>query len=285
MTDVNRYRDGEMSSTALMQRAMEEAHAVPQGEGKNVAWHADHESMDQARARMHEEPTRFGKAALEIGAGGVAEHFVKHDAKLVVRALFDKVSPGYADTAKAMGGANRAVTAAVVGSGEVLAGVALAAAAVFVPVRGMSQGDELLHHSDVDGMDVAVTNLLDLDPAFKQAEWAKHPSINPQSTMRLFTDSYGKPTAFGSVHIPELQAAADAGSRAALDAMKCGGREAYFAAHPSAKERLNDDIAFNKGFENVMFLAGRREDEKVHAVEAAINGRNVSANVAVPVRG
>ena len=284
MTDVNRYRDGEMSSTALMQRAMEEAHAVPEGEGKNVKWHADHESMDQARARMHDEPRKALKLGLDAAAGCAAETFVKKTAKSGFFHVVDVVAgTGYADAAKAMSAAKRATAAAVLS--EVGAGAALVFAAVAETVHGMNQGDELHDKSDVDAMDVAVTNLLDLDPAFKDAVRAKHPWINSQSTMSLFLDSYGKPNAFGSVHIPELQAAADAGSRAALDAMRCGGREAYFAAHPDARERLANDIAFNKGFENVMFLAGRREDEKVRAVETTINERNVSANVAVPGRG
>ena len=282
MTDVNRYRAGEMSSTALMQRAMEEAHAVPQGEGKDVKWHADHESMDQARARMHDEPARQGAEMVGKAAEHVAKHYVEHEAKHGLAVLIDKVSPGYANAVHQM---SKATAAAASALALPAAGAAGVAAAVWEVVHAMNQQDELEHKSDVDGMEGAVTSLLDLDMGFRQAENAKHPSTNSEATIRLFVDLNGKPTAFGSVHLPELQAAADAGSRAALDAMKCGGREAYFAAHPDAKERLANDVAFNKGFENVMFLAGRREDEKVRAVESAINARNVSANVAVPVRG
>src|SRR5437016_2080943 len=60
MTDATRYRDGTASSTALMQDAMEnQALSVSKGEGKKVDWHADAETMDRARARMHDEPTEI----------------------------------------------------------------------------------------------------------------------------------------------------------------------------------------------------------------------------------
>jgi hypothetical protein len=280
MTEVNRYRDGELSSTAMMQQAMEQAHAVDPGAGKKLEWHADHEAMDAARARMHDEPAKVAGALVGKGAKKLVEGQAWKASDPLVKRLMPLVAEGRQKIAEGV----RA--AALAGGAEIGAAIILGASAVGEAVHAMQQGDELRHKSDIDAMDVAMTNLLDLDPAFKQAEAAKYPGINPQSTMRLFTDSYGKPTEFGRQHIPELQAAADAGARAALDAMRCGGREAYFKMHAGMERRLNDDIAFNKGFENVMFVAAHEgAADKLQNIERALSGRDVRASVGRTVQG
>jgi len=76
MTNVNRYRDGSLSSTELMQDAMEKSGSVDAGEGTKLEWHADHESMEHARQRYHDQPTTVlkwtsaGVGGLELGSLG-----------------------------------------------------------------------------------------------------------------------------------------------------------------------------------------------------------------------
>src|SRR5947207_11964523 len=79
MTEVNRYRDGELSSTRLMQEGMEKSHAVESGAGEKLDWRADHESMDAARARIHDEPSK----GAEYVAIGLAAYAAKSAVKKV----------------------------------------------------------------------------------------------------------------------------------------------------------------------------------------------------------
>ena len=54
---------------------------------------------------------------------------------------------------------------------EAAAGVVLIAATVVEGPHAMAQGDELANRANVDALDVAVTELLDLDHGFKTQEW------------------------------------------------------------------------------------------------------------------
>jgi len=169
MTDVNRYSDGQLSSTELMQRAMEEAHAVEQGEGKKIAWHADHESMDQARTRMHDEPTKVMGKVAEAAAEYGAHEVIKDDAKSIAKEAF----PGLG-IAKGPGFLDKLKMAAGVAAMPEVAGPGLFALAVAEVVHACKKGDELQARSNADALDVAVTNLVDIDGGFKQAERAKY---------------------------------------------------------------------------------------------------------------
>ena len=284
MTEVNRYRDGELSSTRLMQDAMEQAHAVGEGDGKKLEWHKDHESMDQARARMHDEPAMVmryvaaGVVALDVGK--VTKDAVKNAPGLLE-------SPWqFAKTEASNAAKFAAKIATLTYLAEAAGGLAVLAAGAEV-IHAYGQGDELAHRSDVDAMDVAVTNLLDLDPSFKAAEWKKYPGIAPDSTMALFKDAYGKSTEFGSRHIPELQASADAGARAALDALTGkAGLDVYLADRPDVRQRCNDDIAFSKGFENVRYVATHENAAaKLKALEARVDERDARSAASVQVKG
>jgi hypothetical protein len=284
MTEVNRYRDGELSSTKLMQEAMEEAHAVPQGDGAKLEWHKDHESMEQARARMHDEPATVMKwvaaAVIAVDVGKIAKDAAKNAPNLLH-------SPWqFAKTEASNAAKFAARTAAETYAPEAAGGLAVLAAGAEV-IRAFGQGDELAYRSDVDAMDVAVTNLLDLDTSFRRSEWKKYPGIAPDSTMALFEDSYGKPTEFGKQHIPELQAAADAGARAALDALNFGnGPDSYLASRPDIRQRCDEDIAFSKGFENVRYVSTHENAaEKLKALQTRLNERDARSTAAVQVRG
>ncbi len=283
MTEVNRYRDGELSSTTLMQDAMERAHAVGQGEGKKLEWHKDHESMDQARARMHDEPaTAMAYVAAAVLAVDVFK--VGKDAAKNAPELLD--APRKFAKTEASNAAKFATTTVGATFASGAAGVLGVAAAVGEVVHAFGQGDTLAHRSDVDALDVAVTNLLELDPDFKSTEWKKHPGIAPNSTMALFEDSYGKLTDFGAKHVPELQAAADAGASAAIVAMKMGGPAVYFEQRPEMRQRFEDDIAFSKGFSNVLFIAARPgADEKLKTLELHMAERTVRNDASMAVRG
>ena len=112
------------------------------------------------------------------------------------------------------------------------------------------------------------------------------PGITPNSTTALFVDSYGKPTEFGKEHLPELQAAADAGASAAIAAMRMGGKEAFFAQNSIAARRFENDVAFSRGFDNVMFIVAHPgADEKMRALEARMAERNVRGAASVQVKG
>jgi len=102
----------------------------------------------------------------------------------------------------------------------------------------------------------------------------------------LFKGWDGKLTAFGKEHLPELQAACDAGSRAAFEAMRCGGREAFARLHPDMAQRLETDVAFNKGFESVMWCAMQPDrDARLNAIQSGLDARDVRGAHAQPVRG
>jgi hypothetical protein len=284
MTEVNRYRDGELSSTALMQEAMEKAHQVGEGEGKKLDWHKDHESMDQARARMHDEPANVMKYV----AAGVVVLDVGKIAKDVYKAAPHLLNtPAQFAKEEVISTAKSVVTLAeATYTTRFLIALGAAAAAAEV-IHAFGQGDELSHRADVDALDVTVTNLLDLDPSFKSAEWKKYPGISSDRTMALFKDDYGKMTEFGRTHIPELQAAADAGAQAALDARQNGGFDSYLASRPDVQQRCRDDIAFSKGFENVRYISTHRHDAAaaLNALEARIQERDARSNAGVQVRG
>lgn len=282
MTNVNGYRDGELSSTALMQHMLEEAHVVGQGEGKKVAWQAGHETQSQAMSRIHNEPTNVAGEVL----GGAAEHIVKHEATRGLKAIATSALEGLTTLTAGSASAKLGLGKLALAAAPELAGGVLATAAVAELVHACNQGDELKAKSDVDTLDVAVTNLIALDAGFADAERAKYPNINAQAVTRLFKAPGGPMTELGKQHLPELQAAADAGAKAAFEAMRCGGREGFASVHPDLAKRLQSDIAFNKGFESVMWCARQPDREaRLNAIQAGIDARNVEPPAMVPVRG
>jgi hypothetical protein len=153
------------------------------------------------------------------------------------------------------------------------AGAAGVVAAGAMVVRSCANADDLRHLSDLDAMDVGVTSLLDLDSSFKQQEVAKHPGINPQAlTTFMRTSEYGRAA------LPELQAAADAGSRDALDALRVG-KESYFKMHPEREARFKSDIAYSKGFDSVLWAASRSDgDSRLKDIRAKLDARDARAS-------
>jgi hypothetical protein len=130
-------------------------------------------------------------------------------------------------------------------------------------------------------MDLGTTALLDLPEDFKKADMSKHPGID---ATKLVTFMMTSP--FGQEHRPELQAVADEGARCALDAMRCGGRAEYERIHPELATRLREDIAFNKGFESVMWSAAQHDgEERVAKIKATLAERDARGSAPSPVRG
>jgi hypothetical protein len=270
-----------------MQNAAEAGHQVDPGAGKSLEWHHGDETAQEARTRMHDEPIdtirHLPEMTMEyirehyLTAKGLGHHVLDHAAEEGVKELAKAYLPRIAASSDVL-------TSFLAGEGApIVAGTAIAAAEV---KHAFTQADELRHRADVEALDVATTALLDLDGGFRAEEAAKHFGINAEKTVAVFVDSYNKPTAFGRDHLPELQAAADAGSTAALLALKMGGAGAYFAQNPAAKARYNDDIAFSKGFDNAIYIASHdHAEEKLKALEAKLAERNAWLSTSRPVQG
>jgi hypothetical protein len=279
MTEVNGYR-----STDLTQQWLEQSHSVAEGEGKKLDWKADHQSMDAGLKEEHEAPAEAAHTAAKwvgalIGIGGGAEA-LKTAGKAAFKstpelldaphiALRERAVDTFKQGAKWMGGVVTAEFAAPA------AGVAAVGGAVAEVVHAANKGDELKHLSDLDAMDVAVTSTLTLDAGFQQADIAKHPGIFPEKAIAFMQQSE-----FGKLHKPELQAAADEGSRAAFDAIRCGGKDAYLKANPECAKRLAGDIAFNKGFESVIWSAWQRDGQsRLDAIKTGLDDRDARSTL------
>jgi hypothetical protein len=250
---------------------MEESHSVDKGEGKKLEWHAGHETWDDAFAHRKDLPDGFG--AFGATAGTIVERSTLKG--VVTGALLG--GPAGA----ALAGREALATAAKIA----LSGPALVIGGTAVAVTewgsASARGEGMKHASDLDAMDLGTTAVLDLDTSFKQAEFAKHPGIVPEKLVTyLMADPQGR------AEIPALQASADVGSRAAFDAIRCGGPAEYFRLHPDAAKRFDDDVAFNKGFEYVTWSASQPDGEaRTAAIRAKLDERDARANVSLPVHG
>jgi hypothetical protein len=167
----------------------------------------------------------------------------------------------------------------------------VANAAVTIAANGYAivQGDRAREAADMVGMDLAATELLDLDANYK-LDVAKHyeGSIAPPSVVAHFRNTDGSLTAFGKENLPKLQAACDAGRSAALEAIYCDDPKAYVESNPKIKDRLEHDIAFSKGWDEVMFIRDNDPDctKKLETLEQSIKARDGwSGAASIPVRG
>jgi hypothetical protein len=104
--------------------------------------------------------------------------------------------------------------------------------------------------------------------------------------MRLFRQPDGALTEYGRNALPKLQAACDSGSRAGFDAVRSGNLSGYLAAHPEIAARREKDVAFAKGFDQVLFAANCGDGgHKLVSIQKDIDARDARMTAQVPVRG
>ncbi len=79
--------------------------------------------------------------------------------------------------------------------------------------------------------------------------------------------------------------------RVAFAAIRCGGRAAYLAELPEKERRefttkLNDNVAFNKGFECAMWCNAQIDGEdRIAALKAGLKDRDPRASQTVLIHG
>jgi hypothetical protein len=136
--------------------------------------------------------------------------------------------------------------------------------------------EEWLEHRrecGIERLDAAVA-LLDLDPDFRARELARCPNLK----VATFRDASGAPTAVGRSSLASVQAAADDGTRAAIEALRVrSGVETYLRFRPEQRKRYEEDGAFREGFESVLFLVYRPHAgdpfEAMRALETQLDAR------------
>ncbi len=286
------YRDGVASSTELLDGAMHESGAADKTE--KLDWHRAPETLDQARQEAHDEPEETARQAAEKLAElaitkaadkGTLALLAKVGGKPMATALEYAMNPQKIVTKPLTQLAVK--TAAGVGAAE-MALAAAGVATIGAAVRNVQLGDKLRQASDVVAMDLAATSLLDLDGDFQSSVYRHYAgSIAPDSVMAQFKKPDGSLTDFGRRNLPKLQSACDAGRGAALQAVYCDDPKAFLDANPKLKDRLEHDIAFSKGWDEVMFLKNQPgAAQKLDAVEQHVKANDGwSSAQTIPVRG
>lgn len=285
--DTN-YRD-KASSTELMQQAFEDSGYVEKGHGQKLAWHEGLETYDQANEARKDAPGEVAKKVGELGLDKVAEE----GAKFVAKRVFGEKALEIAERAMnplspITDGAVKAVKATVkvdgmIGLAIVGAGVATIAAAV----KTVADGDRMQDHQDTISLDLATTQLLTLDPDYRHSVIKKYEgNVESDTVMKQFRAADGSLTAYGRAVVPKLQAVCDAGCRAGFDAVRTGGVAEFLKSHPDIAERRQKDIAFAKGFDQVIFAANCGDGgHKLVEIKKGVDERDARTTSSVVVRG
>jgi len=298
------YRDGAASSTTLLDQAMHESGAAEKNE--KLDWHHNPETLDEARRRNHDEPIELAHKAAEASADWIRKDGIKEAAwkggevalkkaggetlAETVKFLHDPLSP-LKDIAqkRALAVAKNAakVTMGAIGV-EGMAVIGAGVATIGVAVRQVQLAEKNRETSDVVAMDLAATSLLDVDVDYKLSVYKHYQgSIAPESVMSKFKNPDGSLTAYGRENLPKLQAACDAGRSAALQAFYCDDVKGFLDSNPKVQERLKNDLAFSKGWDEVMFVKDRpNPSPKLDAIEHGVKARDGwSAADVIPMRG
>lgn len=285
------YRDGGASSTALLDDAMHESGAAEHGE--RLDWHHDPATLDEVRRQVRDEPQEVARKAAEWTADKVVKHALfaavakvggntmARAGELLVNPLSVATKPiaHYAmQTVKTVAGAAGVAETATIGAGV---------ATVVAAVRNVQLAEKLRAASDVVAMDLAATSLLDLDQGYTASVYRRYDgSIAPDSLIARFKNADGSLTAYGRENLPKLHAACDAGRSAALQAVYCDDPKGFLDANPKIKERVAHDLAFSKGWDEVMYVKDQPgAAAKLEAIEHGVKARDGwSGAQAIPVR-
>jgi hypothetical protein len=283
------YRDGSANTTELMQRAFEDSGYVEKGHAKNLEWHeglAPYEQANEARKDASAAPAKWllEKAAESGGATAFKQGATRLFGKEVVSRASFGMNPAKSIAKTVIQGAAGAVSAeAMIGGGIIIAG----GATILAAAKNMADGDRMRDHQDTIALDLATTQLLSLDPEYRHSVYKKYEgNCEPDTVMKLFRNADGSLTAYGREALPKLQAACDAGSRAAFDAVRSGDLSRFLKDHPDIAARRERDVAFAKGFDQVVFAASCGDGgHKLVEIKKAVDDRDARTSAPVTVRG
>lgn len=281
------YRD--RTSTELMQKAFEDSGYVEKGQGQKLAWHEGLETYEQANEARKDAPQETAHKVAEkladlggeyVAKKGAEKLFGKHVVELAERGM-KPLSPL---TSAAGNAVKTMVTAEVaVGGGMIVAG----AATIVAAGKTITDGDRMNDHMNTIALDLATTQLLALDPDFRHSVYKHYEgNVEPDTVMKQFRNADGSLTAYGRAVVPQLQTACDDGCRAGFDAVRSGGVAQFLNAHPDIASRRQKDIAFAKGFDQVLFAASFGDGgHKLVTIKNDVDSRDVRAQSQAPVRG
>jgi hypothetical protein len=288
MSGIDPNRSG-TNSTELMQKSFEDSGYVEKGQGQKLAWHQGLETYDEANEARKNAPQEAAQKLAEKAADLVAEGAAKKGAeklfgKQVVELAERGMKPLTPFTTAATNAAKAFVTADVaIGGGMVIAG----AATVVAAGKTIADGDHMNDHMNTIALDLATTQLLKLDPDYRHSVYKHYEgNVEPDTVMRKFRNADGSLTAYGQQIVPKLQAACDEGCRAGFDAVRSGGLAQFLNAHPDIAARRQNDIAFAKGFDQVIFAANCGDGgHKLVQIKNDVDSRDVRAQSQASVRG
>jgi hypothetical protein len=296
--DGTKQRSAE--ATEIMRQAMYESGAADKAT-EELGWKHNPMRIDQAIEQRKEEDQESGRMALLGATAGEAVSHAMHLGKVttafvgaVLGQLHAAVEGGHIkDHVVALGETALEFGANAVGEGG---GVAVQGAKLAVQgfVRAFQGQDQLRNAADIVGMDLAATDLLDLDQGFKNSVHEKYDGqMTPPSVIRHFKNADGSLTEFGKKYLPTIQAACDEGTKKALECVYADTDNKdwsvhitnYLKAHPEVSQRLESDIGFAKGWDQVMFLKDRDgAADKLDALEKAVHARDARSAERVFVR-
>lgn len=274
--------DGTTNGTQLMQRAFEDSGYIEKGHGKDLAWHeglptyeqANEQRKDAAAKPMEWALDKAKEAAPEFAMKKVAERML---GKQVVEMAEFGMNPAKSIAGRVVTEGGKAAIAAIgteamIGGGMALAGVVTVAAAV----KTVADGDKMARHQNTIALDLAATQLLQLDADYKHSVYKKYEgNCEPDTVMKKFRNADGSLTAYGKQVVPQLQAACDDGSRAAFDCVRSGNIGKFLQDHPALAARRQSDVAFAKGFDQVLFAANAGDGgHKLVAIKRDVDSRD-----------
>lgn len=298
-------------ATEIMRQAMYDSKAADKST-EHLEWGHDPVTLEQAIERRKEEDQHSGQEAL-IGAGvGLAAEwgtealahavhlkgFVAHALPVIVggaaeggvtKAMGGEMKEVIQETAigVAVGSVGSLATGAIGKTGGAM--VHGAKLSVEAAVRGMVGAEKLRDAADIVGMELATTDLLELDQGFKNNVHAKYDgSVSPSSVMQLFKNADGSLTEYGKKNLPKLQAACDDGTKMALECVfaDTGNKDwnahiaGFLKAHPDVYERMQTDIAFAKGWDQVIYVKDQAGAmDKLEALEKSIHARDARSQM------
>jgi hypothetical protein len=288
MSGIDPNRTG-ANTTELMQQAFEDSGYVQKGEGQKLAWHDGLETYEQANEARKNEPQEAAKKVAEKLADIGAEALAKKGAekvfgKQIVELAERGMKPLSAVTGPATTAVKSMVTAEVaVGGGMIVAG----AATIVAAGKTITDGDRMNNHMNTIALDLATTQLLKLDPDFRHSV-IKHyeGNVEPDTVMKKFRNPDGSLTAYGREVVPKLQAACDEGCRAGFQVYRSGDLARFLNDHPDIAARRQKDIAFAKGFDQVIFaMTYGDNDHKLVQIKKDVDSRDVRLQSQAAVRG